>query len=168
MANNRALGEGQKMTDPSGLSKNGVLELSSCNFSDDDIQFMDDDEDLKMNQVKSSPMKQGNPVPIEDFESFKKQFNIKEILDKLIIKREFFIPSKAMDINQFYVFEKELGEGAYGKVYLAKHKKSGKLYMLTRGGIKRAIKLIAREKIKRFDRFINEIRALKTLVLSSN
>lgn len=31
-------------------------------------------------------------------------------------------------------------------------------------GIKRAIKLISRQKIKRFDRFINEIRALKTLV----
>ena len=31
-------------------------------------------------------------------------------------------------------------------------------------GIIRAIKLISREKIKRFDRFINEIRALKTLV----
>lgn len=30
-------------------------------------------------------------------------------------------------------------------------------------GIKRAIKLISRKKIKRFDRFINEIRALKTL-----
>ena len=31
-------------------------------------------------------------------------------------------------------------------------------------GILRAIKLISREKIKRFDRFINEINALKTLV----
>lgn len=66
--------------------------------------------------------------PIEDFEQFKKQFNLREILDKLIIKREFFIPSKAMDINQFYILEKEIGEGAYGKVYLAKHKKSGKIH----------------------------------------
>ena len=32
-------------------------------------------------------------------------------------------------------------------------------------GIKRAIKLISRQKIKRFDRFINEVRALKTLVI---
>jgi len=37
--------------------------------------------------------------PIEDFEQFKKQFNLREILDRLVIKREFFIPSKAMDIN---------------------------------------------------------------------
>jgi len=29
----------------------------------------------------------------------------------------------------------------------------------------RAIKLIARKKIKRFDRFINEVYALKTLVI---
>ncbi len=121
---NRAIGEGQKLTDPSAMNKNGVLELSSCNFSDDDIQFLDDDEDLKMNKVNQTAGK-GNPKAIEDFEQFKKQFNIKEILDKLVIKREFFIPSKAMDINQFYIFEKELGEGAYGKVYLAKHKKSG-------------------------------------------
>jgi serine/threonine protein kinase len=72
-----------------------------------------------------------------------------------------------MDINQFYVLENELGEGAYGKVYLAKHKKSGNFHLyLPKLGIKRAIKLISREKIKRFDRFINEIRALKTLVNS--
>ena len=62
----------------------------------------------------------------EDFEEFKKQFNFKEVLDKLIIKREFFIPSKAIDINRFYIIEKELGEGAYGKVYLGTHKKTGK------------------------------------------
>jgi hypothetical protein len=56
------------MTDPSSLSKNNVLELSSCNFSDDDIQFLDDDEDLKLNKVKDNPSKGGNPKAIEDFE----------------------------------------------------------------------------------------------------
>ena len=35
-------------------------------------------------------------------------------------------------------------------------------------GLERAIKLIARKKIKRFDRFINEVRALKTLVRMGN
>ena len=108
-----------------------MLELSSCNFSDDDIQFLDEDDNLKLKKEKEGKNKSSNPKAIEDFEQFKKQFNIKEILDKLIIKREFFIPSKAMDINQFYVFEKELGEGAYGKVFLAKHKKTGILLLLT-------------------------------------
>ncbi len=88
---------------------------------------MSDDDDMGDFDI-SKDFNEGVIVnPIEDFEEFKKQFNLKEILDKLVIKREFFIPSKAMDINQFYVFEKEIGEGAYGKVYLAKHKKSGKI-----------------------------------------
>jgi len=36
---------------------------------------------------------------IEDFEIFKKQFNMSEIIDKMIIKREYFIPDRAMDIK---------------------------------------------------------------------
>lgn len=28
-----------------------------------------------------------------DFDSFKKEFNLAEILDKLVVKREFFIPN---------------------------------------------------------------------------
>eukprot|EP00347_Sterkiella_histriomuscorum_P000790 403374494 len=131
----------------SPAQRTDILELSALNISDDEINEMDISDTQLNENVKIKP--------IEDFEQFKKQFNLREILDKLIIKREFFIPSKAMDINQFYVLEKEIGEGAYGKVYLAKHKKTG---------IKRAIKLISRQKIKRFDRFINEIRALKTLL----
>lgn len=63
-----------------------------------------------------------------DLETFRKQFNLPEILDKMIIKREFFIPNKASNIKDIYDITKELGEGAYGKVYLAKHKKSSKLF----------------------------------------
>ena len=102
----------------SPATRDNVLELSCLNMSDDDIADFDLSKDFNEGVLVN---------PIEDFEEFKKQFNLKEILDKLVIKREFFIPSKAMDINQFYVLEKEIGEGAYGKVYLAKHKKSGKL-----------------------------------------
>ena len=101
----------------SPAARDNVLELSSVNWSDE--------EDLDL----SKDFQEGVSVrPIEDFEQFKKQFNLKEILDKLVIKRQFFIPSKAMDINSFYIIEKEIGEGAYGKVYLAKHRKTGKNY----------------------------------------
>ena len=92
---------------------------------------------------------------IEDFEIFKKQFNMSEIIDKMIIKREYFIPDRAMDIKQFYAYDsKPIGEGSYGKVYLGTNKRTG---------TKRAIKLITRKKIKRIDRFLNEVNALKTL-----
>lgn len=78
-------------TTPNPGERNEVLELSAFNMSDDDINEMDISESQLAENVKIKP--------IEDFEQFKKQFNLREILDKLIIKREFFIPSKAMDIN---------------------------------------------------------------------
>ena len=135
-------------------AKNNVLELSYVNLSEDEDENFDDDMSEKANDRKV----------IEDFDAFKKQFNLRQILDKLVVKREFFIPSKAKDIHEFYEFERELGEGAYGKVYQARHKKSGNIVSDDYyAGIIRAIKLIAREKIKRFDRLINEIHALKTL-----
>ncbi|CDW76675.1 calcium-dependent protein [Stylonychia lemnae] len=90
----------------SPAQRSDVLELSALNISEEDINELDTSENMNENtKIK----------PIEDFEQFKKQFNLREILDRLVIKREFFIPSKAMDINQFYVLEKEIGEGAYGK-----------------------------------------------------
>lgn len=78
-------------TTPNPGERNEVLELSAFNMSDEDINEMDISESQLAENVKIKP--------IEDFEQFKKQFNLREILDKLIIKREFFIPSKAMDIN---------------------------------------------------------------------
>ena len=77
--------------------KNNVLELSYVNISDDEEEPYNDDVSEKINTKKE---------PVGDFETFKKQFNIREILDRLIVKREFFIPSKAMDINEFYILEK--------------------------------------------------------------
>jgi len=67
--------------------------VSYINFSDED------DEEEKFNLERR--MK-----GIEDFDKFKAQFNLKEILDKIIVKREFYIPSKTKDINQFYTFDK--------------------------------------------------------------
>lgn len=43
------------------------------------------------------------------------------------IEREWFIDSKQGNIKDEYYFEKKLGSGGYGAVYLAKHKKTGKL-----------------------------------------
>lgn len=82
---------------------------------DEVIEISDDEE-----EQQQAPKKK-----IEDFEEFKKQNNnVQEILDKLVIKREYFIPASTQDINKFYNFDKELGEGAYGKVFLGIHKKT--------------------------------------------
>ena len=41
------------------------------------------------------------------------------------IERTWFIESKQGNIKDDYYFEKKLGSGGYGAVYLAKSKKSG-------------------------------------------
>lgn len=86
---------GQKFLSPNILTgaKNNILEFSCVNLSDDE-----EDDGTSQNSAAANV--------IEDFDTFKKQFNLKQILDKLVVKREFFIPSKAMDINEFYIFEK--------------------------------------------------------------
>ena len=43
----------------------------------------------------------------------------------LRIDRQWFIDSKQGNIKDDYFFEKKLGSGGYGAVYLAKNKKSG-------------------------------------------
>lgn len=47
-------------------------------------------------------------------------------MDK-IIKKQWFIDSKQGNIKDDYYFEKKLGAGGYGAVYLAKNKKTGKV-----------------------------------------
>jgi hypothetical protein len=42
------------------------------------------------------------------------------------IERQWFIDSKQGNIKDDYYFEKKLGSGGYGAVYLAKHKKTGR------------------------------------------
>lgn len=41
------------------------------------------------------------------------------------IERKWFIDSHQGNIKDDYYFEKKLGSGGYGAVYLAKHKKNG-------------------------------------------
>lgn len=44
----------------------------------------------------------------------------------ITIERQWFIDSRQGNIKDDYFFEKKLGSGGYGAVYLAKHKKTGK------------------------------------------
>ena len=44
----------------------------------------------------------------------------------ITIERQWFIDSRQGNIKDEYYFEKKLGSGGYGAVYLAKHKKTGK------------------------------------------
>lgn len=45
--------------------------------------------------------------------------------------KQWFIDSREGNIKDEYYFEKKLGSGGYGAVYLAKHKKTGK-YNITK------------------------------------
>ena len=45
---------------------------------------------------------------------------------KITVERQFFIDSRQGNIKDEYFFEKKLGSGGYGAVYLAKSKKTGK------------------------------------------
>ena len=47
----------------------------------------------------------------------------------IAIERSWFIDSKVGNIKDDYYFEKKLGSGGYGAVYLAKSKKSGKFHL---------------------------------------
>jgi serine/threonine protein kinase len=42
--------------------------------------------------------------------------------------KAWFIQSRQGNIKDHYFFEKKLGSGGYGAVYLAKHKLTGKLF----------------------------------------
>ena len=66
-----------------------------------------------------------------------------------------FIQQRDGDIKKYYAFEsKPIGEGAYGTVYKATELESGEI---------RAIKVLVKSKIKNYQRFINEVTALRTL-----
>ncbi len=48
----------------------------------------------------------------------------------ITIERQWFIDSRQGNIKDDYYFEKKLGSGGYGAVYLAKHKKTGKCRLI--------------------------------------
>lgn len=72
----------------------------------------------------------------------------------ITIERQWFIDSRQGNIKDEYYFEKKLGSGGYGAVYLAKHKKTG---------VKVAVKAMQKGRIQDYDSFKNEIAILKCL-----
>lgn len=63
-------------------------------------------------------------------------------------KKNFFVQSKTNPIVEDYIFDKKIGEGSFGSVYLAKNKRSNN---------KVAIKQMARNRIRKPSRLQNEI-----------
>ena len=91
----------------------------------------------------------------EEFKKMQEEFSIQDTIDQFILKKELFILKREGDVfNEYDINDKVLGEGTYGVVFKAKDKTTGDEY---------AIKRIPREKIRNYQRFINEITALKTL-----
>ena len=89
--------------------------------------------------------------------------------DQFMIKKETMIKKNTLDIKSVYDMEsgvslplirdnllQKLGSGSYGVVHRAIHKTSGS---------ERAIKVIAKSKIKNMDRFRTEVKIMQKLVL---
>jgi len=84
----------------------------------------------------------------------------------LKMERAWFIQSRVGNIKEHYFFEKKLGSGGYGAVYLAKNKLSGTYWSfpLTLLGQRVAVKAMQKSKITDYDSFKNEISILMQLV----
>jgi calcium-dependent protein kinase len=75
--------------------------------------------------------------------------------DQFLIRKQTMIRKNEQDIGDVYkISKKPLGSGAYGVVSLCKHKMTGQ---------ERAVKCVAKKKIKNMDRFKQEIIILQTL-----
>ena len=72
--------------------------------------------------------------------------------------RSIFIESQVGNIKEKYFFEKKLGSGGYGAVYLAKNKQTGKSHLLWFSfyaivGEKVAIKAMQKSRITDYESF---------------
>jgi calcium-dependent protein kinase len=92
--------------------------------------------------------------PDESFEIPRCCFETHSKISDFFIRKDNFVLRKMSGVQDDYEFKDELGEGTFGKVYKGIHKVTGEV---------RAIKQISRSKITRYDRFINEVNALKML-----
>ncbi|CAG9311545.1 unnamed protein product [Blepharisma stoltei] len=72
----------------------------------------------------------------------------------IVIKKQWFVSSKTEDILNHYSFNKEIGSGAYGKVFVATE--------LTTG-ITRAVKAIQKNRVSDYTSFQNEFEILSHL-----
>lgn len=82
----------------------------------------------------------------------------------LKMEKAWFIQSRVGNIKDHYFFEKKLGSGGYGAVYLAKNKNSGTDNVLTNLGQRVAVKAMQKGKITDYESFRNEITILMQLV----
>ncbi|CAG9313623.1 unnamed protein product [Blepharisma stoltei] len=73
---------------------------------------------------------------------------------ELVIKKQWLVSSRTVDITTCYTFEKEIGSGAYGKVFQARDNTSG---------ILRAVKVVQKNRVRDYGTFCNEITILKAL-----
>lgn len=94
-------------------------------------------------------------INLEEFKKKQEEFSIQDAIDQFVLKKELFVLRREGEIfDDYEVDDKVLGEGTYGVVFKAKDKVSGEIV---------AIKRIPRQKIRNYQRFLNEITALKTL-----
>ena len=125
------------MSDPSDKKQKVIVE-----------DFMTEEEE----KLESTEKATKDPA---NFEKSKENFDIEKILSGFVLKKSLFIQQREGDISKYYnVDPEQIGEGAYGVVYKATEITTGEI---------RAIKVIQKSKIKNYERFINEITALRTL-----
>lgn len=80
---------------------------------------------------------------------------LNKLISNFILKKEYFISHKTSSIFLDYDFEEQpVGQGAFGIVYKAHEKNTGLI---------RAIKQVMNENISKYDGFMAEVAALKTL-----
>jgi hypothetical protein len=77
---------------------------------------------------------------------------MEKVVNTVLIKKSTMITKNAQPISEVYdVDSKALGSGTYGVVKKATHKKTHQ---------ERAVKVIARKKIKNWERFTTEVKIL--------
>lgn len=105
--------------------------------------------------AKAPTIAQFRNQTLKNLRNKKNDFDFQKVMSEFVIKKELFISHTKGDITDSYTFvKKPLGEGAFGKVYLATEIDTK---------IQRAVKVIERTKIKNYQRFFNEVNALRTL-----